>query len=86
MVDKIYIKIICIAKVYKYPPKQNIQKGPKSEMVYPGIFDLIAKNAILVFFFFKKAKKVGIINYTIFLRLLDLRKEILGYFNDLRSN
>ena len=59
MVDKIYIKIICIAKVFKYPPKQNIQNGPKSEMVYPGIFDLIAKNAILVFFyiFFLKTQK-----------------------------
>ena len=37
-VDKIYIKTIYIAKGSKYPPKQNIQNGTKSEMVYPGIF------------------------------------------------
>ena len=37
-VDKIYIKTIYVAKGSKYPPKQHIQNGPKSEMVYPGIF------------------------------------------------
>ena len=37
-VDKIYIKTISVAKGSKYPPKQDIQNGPKSEMVYPGIF------------------------------------------------
>ena len=49
-VDKIYIKTIYVAKGSKYSPKQHIQNGPKSEMVYPGIFDLIGKYAILVFF------------------------------------
>ena len=49
-VDKIYIKTIYVANGSKYPPKQHIQNRPKSEMVYPGIFDLIAKNAILAFF------------------------------------
>ena len=43
-VDKIYIKTISVAKYSKYPPKQHIKNGPNSEMVYPGIFDLIAKN------------------------------------------
>ena len=85
MVDKNYIKIICIAKVFKYPPKQNIQDGPKYEMVYPGIFDLIAKNAFLIiiiyiYIIFFLNKMVRIMNYTNFLRFLDLRNKILVLF------
>ena len=70
VVDKIYIKIICIAKVSKYPPKQYIQNRTKSEMVYQGIFDLKAKNAFLIMFFYfskkSKTKRAKIINVTIF--------------------
>ena len=51
-------------------------------MVYPDIFDLIAKNAFLIilFNFFKKAKNIRIMNYTIFLRFLDLRNKIAVLF------
>ena len=51
-------------------------------MVYPDIFDLIAKNAFLIilFNFFKKAKNIRIMNYTIFLRFLDLRNMIAVLF------
>ena len=42
-VDKIYIKSISVVKGSKYPHKQHIKNRPKSEMVYPGIFDLIDK-------------------------------------------
>ena len=51
------------AELNKYPLKQDIQNGPKSEMVYPGIFDLIAKNAILVFFLNLKRLESSIIQF-----------------------